>query len=48
MMHEEMDSPIRREKTIKRWKREWKRNLIERDNPHWDDLAVALGFEPMP
>jgi len=47
-MHEEMESAIRREKSIKRWKREWKLNLIERDNPHWDDLAVALGFEPMP
>jgi putative endonuclease len=21
-------------------------NLIERDNPHWADLAVGLGFEP--
>ena len=45
-MHEEMESAIRREKTIKRRKREWKLNLIERDNPHRDDLA--MGFEPMP
>jgi putative endonuclease len=29
---------IRTEKTMKRWVRQWKVNLIERDNPNWDDL----------
>ena len=29
---------IRREKRMKVWKRAWKINLIERDNPHWIDL----------
>ena len=38
---------IGREK-IKRWHRQWKVNLIEATNPHWDDLAVALGFERLP
>ncbi|NBB17421.1 GIY-YIG nuclease family protein [Caulobacter sp. SLTY] len=33
-----MTSAIQREKTMKHWVREWKVNLIERDNPHWDDL----------
>jgi putative endonuclease len=23
---------------MKRWLRDWKINLIERDNPRWDDL----------
>ena len=23
-------------------------NLIEWDNPRWDDLAVALGLDPLP
>ncbi len=23
-------------------------SLIEETNPHWEDLAVALGFEPLP
>ena len=27
-----------REKRIKEWKRDWKLNLIERDNPGWIDL----------
>ncbi len=30
---------ILREKRIKKWKRQWKINLIEKDNPQWNDLA---------
>jgi putative endonuclease len=30
---------IRREKTLKKWPRQWKIDLIERDNPNWTDLA---------
>jgi len=26
------------EKQLKRWRREWKVRLIEKDNPHWGDL----------
>jgi putative endonuclease len=43
-----MVSAITREKQLKRWRREWKLNLIEQDNPGWVDLAVTmLGFPPM-
>ena len=42
-----MESAIAREKQLKRWRREWKRNLIERQNPMWNDLAVDLGLEPL-
>jgi len=35
---ERMTSAIQREKTMKRWVRAWKINLIEEDNPNWDDL----------
>jgi putative endonuclease len=28
-----------REKRIKEWRRIWKIELIERDNPHWLDLS---------
>ena len=31
-------SAITREKELKKWRRDWKINLIERDNPNWDDL----------
>ena len=44
---ETMEAAIRREKQLKRWRREWKRNLIERQNPEWNDLAVGLGLEPL-
>ena len=43
-MFDDMPTAIAREKQLKRWRREWKLNLIERDNPHWQDLAVALGI----
>ncbi len=46
-MHGEMESAIRREKAVKRWKRAYKLNLIERENPEWLDLAVELGFDPL-
>jgi putative endonuclease len=36
--HESWESAIKREKQIKKWKRAWKLNLIEKKNPLWDDL----------
>ncbi len=39
---ERMDAAIHREKQLKKYKRDWKANLIEQDNPHWDDLAPHL------
>ncbi len=36
--HEMMESAIIREKQMKKWKRDWKIQLIEKDNPLWDDL----------
>ena len=47
-MAETMDTAILTEKRIKRWPRQFKANLIERDNPHWDDLATGLGLPPLP
>ena len=44
---EDMDSAIVREKQLKRWHRNWKINLIEADNPHWVDLAIGLGLDPV-
>ena len=35
---ENVENAIKREKSIKKWSRDWKRNLIERTNPHWRDL----------
>lgn len=37
-----MTNAIQREKSLKRWPRQWKINLIERDNPNWEDLDPGL------
>jgi len=44
---ETMAAAIAREKQLKRYRREWKRNLIEQRNPEWNDLAVGFGLEPI-
>jgi putative endonuclease len=36
--HETMPAAITREKQIKKWNRQWKINLIEKENPQWRDL----------
>tara|TARA_R110000787_G_scaffold54358_2_gene126512 strand:- start:484 stop:801 length:318 start_codon:yes stop_codon:yes gene_type:complete len=46
-MFGDMEGAILREKQLKRWHRQWKINLIERDNPHWADLAPSLGLSPL-
>ena len=46
--HQHIRPAILREKQIKKWRREWKINMIEAGNPDWRDLAVDLGFEPLP
>jgi putative endonuclease len=42
--HEEITAAIRREKTLKTWRRAWKVRLIEAANPQWDDLYDRLAF----
>ena len=39
-----MHEAISREKQLKRWHRQWKINLIESENPRWEDLASAIGL----
>ncbi|HZF46929.1 MAG TPA: GIY-YIG nuclease family protein [Sphingomonadaceae bacterium] len=45
--HATMELAIQREKRIKKWNRAWKLELIEKDNPDWNDLAEKLGFPPL-
>ncbi len=40
--HEEALSAINREKRLKFWKRQWKIELIEKENPDWKDLYPEL------
>ena len=42
-----MESAIAREKQLKRYWRDWKRNLIEQENPAWNDLAIGFGLPPL-
>ena len=37
-VHESIVSAITREKSIKKWNRKWKLELIEKNNPRWRDL----------
>ena len=43
--YEIYDAPevaIKREKSIKKWHRDWKIRLIEAQNPNWHDLLAGL------
>lgn len=46
--HSTMEHAITREKRLKKWNRAWKIRLIEETNSDWRDLAVDLGFTPLP
>jgi putative endonuclease len=35
-----IENAIITEKRLKNYKREWKNNLIEKDNPFWEDLSL--------
>lgn len=37
--HENVETAIKREKQIKRYRREWKENLVNKMNPDWKDLS---------
>ncbi|MCH9852157.1 MAG: GIY-YIG nuclease family protein [Alphaproteobacteria bacterium] len=40
--HATMETAILKEKQMKEWQRQWKINLIERENPQWLDLYDSL------
>ena len=39
---ESIEAAIQREKQLKNWKRDWKIVLIEKNNPHWEDLYSKI------
>ena len=39
---DDIEYALKREKQLKNWKRDWKINLIEKDNPEWVDLYSNL------
>ena len=34
-----INDAIKREKNMKKWKRQWKIDVIEKENPNWSDLS---------
>jgi len=40
--HDDLEEARLRELQVKKWKRAWKIDLIERDNPQWRDLFDTL------
>ena len=40
--HENREQAMQREKQLKKWQRNWKKDLIEQVNPEWNDLYDVL------
>ena len=40
--YSDVNEAILREKRLKKWKRQWKIQLIENNNPQWNDLYHQL------
>ena len=41
-LHDDMSNAILREKQLKKWNRDWKKELIEKQNPYWNDLWSTI------
>ena len=42
--HDDIGSAIQREKSLKRWRRQWKIDLVEATNPEWHELFRGTGW----
>ena len=41
-IHNDINEAIKKEKQLKRWRRDWKIKLIEKSNPKWCDLYGSI------
>lgn len=41
-MYDEIEEAIKREKQLKNWHREWKVELVNKQNPNWEDLYESI------
>jgi putative endonuclease len=41
-IHDTIELAIQREKQLKNWHRQWKIELIEKNNPNWNDLYESI------
>jgi len=44
-VHEDVEAAILREKRLKKWRRDWKIELIEQENPDWRDLYPEIAAQ---
>jgi putative endonuclease len=42
---DDIDAAHQRERTMKEWPRAWKINVIERENPNWNDLWNSISIK---
>jgi len=40
--YSDINAAILREKRLKKWKRQWKIEMIQKENPEWEDLYEDL------
>ncbi len=40
--HRDFNTSLQRERAIKRWRRNWKNQLIHEINPHWQDISALI------
>ena len=45
-VYPDIEQAINREKRLKRYKRQWKKELIESVNPEWEDLGMMVAGDP--
>jgi putative endonuclease len=45
-LHGSMEAAIVREKQLKKWNRSWKVDLVQAQNPNWDDLWSEIVGTP--
>jgi len=41
-IYDDFDNAVKREKQLKKWHRQWKVDLIEKDNPDWNELYRTI------
>ncbi|SFS05618.1 GIY-YIG nuclease family protein [Yoonia litorea] len=41
-VQDDFATSLQRERALKRWRRDWKNQLIEATNPHWQDITAHI------
>lgn len=41
-VYDDITEAVKREKQLKNWHREWKVELVNMQNPHWEDLYESI------